>query len=86
MNPYAVDSVPAFILTLATIVLGVTFVVWFAVFLLNLAMDTSREVGRERAWSVRMEAAFGTVVLLMVATLLAVQYAFYYSPYEFRLP
>jgi hypothetical protein len=80
-NPSALSSWPAFMLTLSTVLLTIVFVLWFSVFLLNRLLETDRQSEREQKWTLRRHLAFGGAVLVALAVLISVQYAFYYEPY-----
>lgn len=82
VNPYPLESVAPFLLTVLILVLLTAFVMWLSVFLLNFLIDTSRSGARERSWSTAHQLTFGFTLLCLVAMLSIIQATVFYKPYE----
>lgn len=80
-NPFVLESWPAFVLTLFTILLLIVFILWFCAFLLNTFLYTARESEREHRWSLARHLTFGGTLLFFVIVLITAQYTMYYEPY-----
>jgi hypothetical protein len=80
-NPFALESWPAFLLTLGTILTLIVFTLWLSAFLLNTFLYTDRESEREHRWTLAKHLTFGGTLLLLAVVLIATQFTLFYEPY-----